>query len=294
MQDELKSIKLPLFSHKRVSKSNVYISIPKGNKYLVCFSGNGKYPSCISYQKKHKQLTQIQQYITSIHYHYLGTILYGTFVIINDIKYFVAENIYYFKNRFVGNEPYHKQVRYISQVIEHTNTIVYNKQMFLCKLPYISNRLKDCLDQNYGYELFGIKIINNYEPRYYNVYKIRNRIKYAVFEIRPCIQFDIYDLYCFNQEKIMKKYGIAHIDSYKTSVFMNNLFRQIKENDNLDALEESDDEEDFENIDVDKYVFMDKKYNIKCVFNEQHKRWKPVELSHMKPTTMKNVKSLEK
>ena len=29
---------------------------------------------------------------------------------------------------------------------------------------------------------------------------------------------------------------------------MNNLFRFIKENNNLDALEESDDEEEFENV----------------------------------------------
>ena len=35
---------------------------------------------------------------------------------------------------------------------------------------------------------------------------------------------------------------------------MNKLFRTIKENDNLDYLEESDDEEEFENISSDKYV----------------------------------------
>ena len=35
---------------------------------------------------------------------------------------------------------------------------------------------------------------------------------------------------------------------------MNNIFRNIKENTNLDALEESDDEEEFENISLDKYV----------------------------------------
>ena len=34
------------------------------------------------------------------------------------------------------------------------------------------------------------------------------------------------------------------IPDYKTSVFMNDLFRTIKENKNLDLLEESDDEED--------------------------------------------------
>ena len=40
---------------------------------------------------------------------------------------------------------------------------------------------------------------------------------------------------------------------------MNNIFRNIKENDDLDKLEESDDEEEFEDISIDKYVFLNKK-----------------------------------
>ena len=40
--------------------------------------------------------------------------------------------------------------------------------------------------------------------------------------------------------------GIAAIPDYKTSVLLNKVFRNIKENDNLDALEESDNEDEFE------------------------------------------------
>ena len=39
---------------------------------------------------------------------------------------------------------------------------------------------------------------------------------------------------------------------------MNSLFRNIKENRNLDLLEESDDEEEFENTSLDKFVDLDK------------------------------------
>mgnify|MGYP003328747202 CR=1 FL=1 len=49
-------------------------------------------------------------------------------------------------------------------------------------------------------------------------------------------------------------YNIMFIPDYKTSVMMNNIFRKIKENKNLDYIEESDDEDDFQNIDIDKYV----------------------------------------
>ena len=35
---------------------------------------------------------------------------------------------------------------------------------------------------------------------------------------------------------------------------MNSLFRRIKENDNLDSIQDSDDEEDFENNSEDKWL----------------------------------------
>ena len=37
-------------------------------------------------------------------------------------------------------------------------------------------------------------------------------------------------------------------------------------NDNLDYIEESDDEEMFENISLDKYVDLNKKINMKCMY----------------------------
>ena len=59
---------------------------------------------------------------------------------------------------------------------------------------------------------------------------------------------------------------------------MNSLFRNIKENDNLDALEESDDEDEFENTKIDKYVYLDKKLEIKCVYLQKFNKWKPIEV----------------
>ena len=53
---------------------------------------------------------------------------------------------------------------------------------------------------------------------------------------------------------------------------MNKLFRKIKENDNLDALEESDDEEEFENEKVDRFVYLDKSYHMVCQYNYKFKK----------------------
>jgi hypothetical protein len=109
----------------------------------------------------------------------------------------------------------------------------------------------------------------------------QHETSYGCFLVRPDIQFDIYDLYvCDNTSSpTLKKHNVAHIPSYKTSVLMNTLFRNIKENTNLDFLEESDDEDEFENTDVDKYVDMTKEICMICIFNDKFRRWIPVEVA---------------
>ena len=57
---------------------------------------------------------------------------------------------------------------------------------------------------------------------------------------------------------------------------MNSLFRNIKENKSLDALEESDDEDEFENVNIDKFVDLSKKIKMKCVYNYKFKKWTPI------------------
>ena len=52
---------------------------------------------------------------------------------------------------------------------------------------------------------------------------------------------------------------------------MNDLFRNIRENQNLDYIEESDDEDDFENIAADKYVDLHKMIPMEFLFNGKFK-----------------------
>ena len=100
-----------------------------------------------------------------------------------------------------------------------------------------------------------------------------------VFMITPDIQNDIYYVNCLNNKLTQEQHGIAHIPDYNTSVMMNKLFRIIKENDNLDALEESDDEEEFENENLDKFVRLNKSTKMVCQFNHKFKKWVPIKLA---------------
>ena len=98
----------------------------------------------------------------------------------------------------------------------------------------------------------------------------------TLFEVKADLQNDIYHLYAYGQSSQKVYYGLANIPNYKTSVFMNGLFRNIKENRNLDSLEESDDEEDFQDMRIDKFVNLEKTMVMECAFNSKFKRWIPV------------------
>jgi hypothetical protein len=132
------------------------------------------------------------------------------------------------------------------------------------------------------------KIDVNKNNNNYNNYK-----KEVIFKIKPDNQNDIYQLYCLNEENKEIYYDTAFIPDFNTSVMMNKLFRKIKENDRLDALEESDDEEEFENENEDQFVYLDKTYNMVCLYNHKFKKWYPIKISdtNMVITNISNLKA---
>lgn len=106
----------------------------------------------------------------------------------------------------------------------------------------------------------------------------RHFVLKAIFKITPDIEPDIYNLFIDKNGK-EEYYDIAFISDYKTSVMMNNLFRNIKENNNLDSIEESDTEEEFEDNRDDKYVYLDRTFKMNCEYNPKFRRWFPVSLA---------------
>ena len=106
----------------------------------------------------------------------------------------------------------------------------------------------------------------------------------AVFIVRPHVQNDIYELYVRSPKLSMSSspdyvfHNFAHIPNYKTSVMMNTIFRKIKENARLDSMEESDDEEEFENIEQDKFVSLKTEYKMICRLNKKFCKWVPIQI----------------
>ena len=100
----------------------------------------------------------------------------------------------------------------------------------------------------------------------------------AVFQVMADIESDIYHLYCYdgkNREDPYIYFDIAYVGTRKESVFMNTMFRNIRENSNIDLGEESEDEDMFQTIGMDKYVDMNKKLKILCIYNDKWRKWVP-------------------
>ena len=92
------------------------------------------------------------------------------------------------------------------------------------------------------------------------------------FWVTADIQSDIYHLV---DPTCKYQVDFAYIPNYRTSIFMNSLFRNIKENRNLDAIEESDDDEDFYDHRYDKYVDLNKRLFMECMYHKKFRRWIP-------------------
>ena len=121
------------------------------------------------------------------------------------------------------------------------------------------------------------------EPKKILSYKCNFRADYnkpqyriaTTFLVKADIDADIYRLFAYGRNKTKEYYDIAYIGSYETSVFMNRIFRHIKENENLDFIEESDDEDEFENVDPERFVDLEKEMAVECIFSAKFKKWIP-------------------
>lgn len=139
-----------------------------------------------------------------------------------------------------------------------------------------------------------------------------------VFIVMADSQFDIYYLYAkrgCNAHKVITRnvdeyvsayenlpsnlkdtfvyYNTASIQTLKTSVFMNSLFRNIRENQNLDLIEDSDEEDDFQDTNMTKYVNLDKVILMECVYQSNFRKWVPVKVVEEQEDNYKRIVSMD-
>lgn len=278
--------------HKKVHSSNLYITIPKGPKYFAWFQYFKNCQVCF-FLKLYKRKKIEDIIIRTCCFHPslcfgTGTILYGTMFMEN--CFFNVEDIFFFKNRDVSHQNQYEKFNiledlfssYIKQYAFHSSNIVFGLPMMHTNY----NKLRTMI-HTAPYKLYCIQHRLLYKKSIFLNERIVSDKQFALFFVKSDVVTDIYWLYC-KKNGFVEKYSIANIPNFKTSVLMNSLFRNIKENRNLDALEESDDEEEFENIRDDKYVYLDKIICMKCVYCSRYNRWTPLEMVDSKIVTGKS------
>jgi hypothetical protein len=110
--------------------------------------------------------------------------------------------------------------------------------------------------------------------------------KNAFFYVKADIAYDVYYLGALDKTGSIVYFQHSLIMNYKTSILLNGIFRNIRENRCLDLIEESDDESDFENVREDKYVDLEKRVLMECVFHSKFRKWMPIGIVVEKPSLL--------
>ena len=232
---------------------------------------------------KYNIITNIEEIILSYNKNLsYGTIISGTYFNYNKTRYITCENVYYYKGQNVIDEDYNKQLEILKNLFDNElRQVMYTDKFAVLGLPIIYKDIKQAfmnLSQT-PYSIKGVVFQDLHNNKSAGIIlNNQSKMTECIFKIKADLIQDIYNLYCKGTGNYENSfYNIALISDYKTSVMMNNLFRYIKENKRLDLLEESDDEEEFENINDDKFVNLKKIVYMKCLYNKKFKKWRPVE-----------------
>jgi hypothetical protein len=272
--------------HKKVY-ADLFALVPVGIKVLAWFTYDNNNNICLLlHLNKYNNIINVET-ITVCYDKILsyGTIIYGTYFKHNNQNFISCENIYYFKGENIQEKSFSYKLNILDNIFSNLlQQKAYNKNFVIFGLPYINNNLNNVLSniKNLPYPIYSIAFIKSNEINISGILlnKHNNNIE-NIFKIKANIEQDIYTLYCKGNNKD-NFYGYAGIFDYKTSVMMNRLFRTIKENSNLDLLEMSDNEDEFENISEDKFVNIKKIVYMKCLFNKKFKKWQPIESVNFK------------
>jgi len=268
--------------HKKVSSANLFLAIPKGIKFFAWFRNFRHQSVCVFLEidQKRRGIKNISIKTCCFDSSLCsgkGTIFYGTVVNLHSQTFYFIEELFYHKGEKCDKNPI-TMFNTIGNIFKNDlKQIAINKNNVIFGLPLITRRRNDMdkiTDVPYNIYCIQHRYLKD-NSNYLNEKFVTTKTYKRNFIIKACVECDIYQLFCKNNNGL-EKHSFALIPNYKTSVFMNGLFRNIKENINLDFLEESDDEEEFENISHDKFIKLDKKYIIECIYDNKFNSWVPL------------------
>ena len=296
--------------HKKVSQYDIVLAIPNGKKYYMWFSTYEEKNVVFMIEGNNIRVVELNRGVNwKLH---MGTVFYGTLFYSDNKSQYSIEDIYYYKGKSLAGSTWLDKFSLLKTILKEDfkEEKVLKEGMIRIGLPIMKNNINELFGLKdyyiYSFHFRNLKYRNSYVTMYkealmlYNTSgtetgqgqgqphtSYNNQHKYlgsqsqssskkVIYYVKANIDTDIYMLYNASACDEKSFVGIPCIPDYKTSVMMNSLFRDIKENANLDLLEESDDEDEFEDHREDKYVDTKKVLRMYCDFHHRFKKWYPV------------------
>lgn len=304
LNERLPSIELSYGTklHRKVH-ADLYQIIPKGKKCLVWYTYWNEHNVCylLHLDKTDNHIHKVEKMVATFSNELCygkGTIVCGTLFHHRNVKTFAIVDLILYKGRNLQNCKYQLKLEILSNMLKvDIKEEVYISTQLLVASCVLTKTYNEAItmSKSLPYNVYSIQPIkyNLHKCLGFYTYNVKPSRSEAIFKIKPHMTCDIYELYVRSSSQI---HGYAAITDYKSSVMMNNIFRNIKENKNIDLIEESEEENDFENINPDKYVYLNEIKIMRCVYMPQFNKWKPLSVcpSDLELSSKEEVITLEK
>ena len=258
--------------HKKVP-SHLYLLLPKGERAWIWFTYTGGKNACFVVKGK-----EITLYTTCFADDLaLGTILPGVLFKVNGHTHFACIDIVHYEGNDISGYTFKQRMAVLTRMFQTQIKQTPFFRKLIIGVAVITKSFEEAQQhaETVPYSVHGIKHLCE-DGSSNGVLSIKeNIVREAVFNVRADIQNDIYHLHCANDSR---EPLTAAVPSYKRSVALNSIFRHIKENKNLDALEESDDEAEFEDVREERYVNLRKQVMMRCIYHKRFNKWEPVQI----------------
>jgi len=248
--------------HKELADA-VYIAQPFGKRCFLWFTYHQSKNVCFVVDNSTIYVVQAS-FHSSLS---LGTVLFGTLVHRNNTTCFVMDDIFMLKGAPITCSFYTKLDIFQSLLDDCLCPTRYSPSQVTVMLPQMAQSSSAL---NPSYRVYNVRVVNLSGPTKYFKLKCSNK----VFLVKASTKSDTYELY---ENDVF--HSVALVDTYKRSVMMNDLFRTVKENHNLDVIEESESEDEFENIDPFKHVDLSRTHMMECTWNAKFKKWVPMKVA---------------
>jgi len=269
--------------HKTIQCDAVQI-LPKGKRCMLWFTyfNEENIAYLLSFDSAGININSVTKVITCFSNEMafgVGTIISGVQFTDKSADIFGITDIHFYKGQNMSKCTYGEKYEYIAHMLSaESNQIAYINKQLIFASTILCQSLTEAIEisKDLSYDVYGYSCILFDKPRTKGIIKhVVNTNIPIILRIEPLSRCDMYNAYTADPSE---KARIIAIPDYRTSVMMNNIFRNIKENSNLDLLEESDDDSEFENICDDKYVNLKTTHHMKCVYVPRLDKWKPVEI----------------